>query len=641
MVKLISINLSHFKGIDILAVNFNGQNVKISGPNGCGKTTIADAYLWLIGGVSYADGRKLDEDIKRKDIDGNPAVDGGVEHAVEMVLDVDGTKKIYKKVYAEKWGKKRGSANKEMSGHTTSYFLNGMSTTKGVYDKELKAIHADVLAMIARPQSFSEMDTKKKRAMLIEILGGQAVPMEYPEAVQRYIDTYGDLNSSLDAVTHDIACVNKKLDELPVRIDEAMKNVPGEVDTTELEKDIDNLKKQLQELHQYANNINKDSRRAELENKLNRLRAEQTKVNHIVSDMVWKEKSEHEKRISNLNDKLKSLEMQLSSAQEQLKKEKDHNALLVQSWKDERAKTADIQITCPTCGQEIPPEKIEEAKKAFNMAKAERMKEIGAAGKKSKDILVSATKAVEDLTSHIEAVKEEVKKEQSVEVTATLAKRQDMIELAERADSIDGKISAVQKEIDDKEDYSGTAKELEKVNQEICKVENDLAHKMEVKAKVDLRSESLKRIDELRKEQKEYAVRYDDLIEVKQRMENVVKKIVDDMHTKIAEKFQYARFCMYKKQVNGGIAECCEVLNKDGVPLATSANTASRILANMDISRVIGEHYGVYGPMFVDNGESVIHGPAFKGFQTIVLSVKDVPKMEIQAGDGADVSIRM
>lgn len=641
MIKLISLKMKNFKGVDSLTVNFNGQNVKISGPNGCGKTTIADAYLWLIGGVSYADGRKLDEDIKRKDIDGNPAVDGGVEHSVEMVLAIDGTQKTFKKVYAEKWGKKRGSANKEMSGHTTSYFLNGMSTTKGVYDKELKAIHADVLAMIARPQEFSELDTKKKRAMLIEILGGQAVPTEYPEAVQRYIDTYGDLNSSLDAVTHDIACVNKTLDELPVRIDEAMKSVPGEVDTTELEKSINALKKQLQELHQYANNINKDSRRTELENKLNRLRTEQTKVNHIVSDMVWKAKSEHEKRLANLNDKLKSLEMQLSSAQEQIKKEKAHNAQLVKEWKDERAKTAEIQTTCPTCGQEIPPEKIEEARQAFNMAKAERLKKISNTGKKSKDFLVLATKAVEDLTAQIEAVKDGLKKEQSVEVTATLAKRQDMIELAERADSIDGKISAVEKEIDEKEDYSGTAKEIEKVNKEIIKVEHELANKMEIKAKADLRGESLRRIDDLRAEQKEYAARYDDLIEVKQQMENAVKKIVDDMHTKIAEKFQYARFCMYKKQVNGGIAECCEVLNKDGVPLATSANTASRILANMDIARVIGEHYGVYGPMFVDNGESVVHGPVFKGFQTIVLSVKNIPKMKIQAEDGADVSITM
>lgn len=639
MIKLISLSLTNFKGIGSLIINFNGQNVKISGPNGCGKTTIADAYLWLIGGVSYADGRKLDEDIKLKDVDGNPVVDGGVEHSVEMVLDVDGTKKTYKKVYAEKWAKKRGSANKEMSGHTTSYFLNGMSTTKGVYDKELKSIHADVLGMIARPQSFSEMDTKKKRAMLIEILGGQAIPTDYPEAVKRYIDTYGDLNGSLDAVTHDIACVNKKLDELPVRIDEAMKVVTDEIDTAELGESIDALKKQLQGLHQYANSINKDSHRVELENKLNKLLSEQAKVQQAVADKVWKEKSEHQKQLDKLLHNLGELEHELDLANEQLKKEKVHNAQLVKEWKDERIKVADIKTTCPTCGQEIPPEKIEEAKEAFNMAKAERLKEIGAAGKKSKDVLVSATKAVEDLTAQMEGVQKEFQKEQAVEVTAVLSKRPDMVELTERANSLEAQIAAVQREIDEKEDYSGTAKELEKVNQEIIKVENDLAHKMEVKAKIDLRSESLKRIDELRKEQKEYAVRYDDLIEVKQQMENVVKKIVDDMHTKIADKFQYARFCMYKKQVNGGIAECCEVLNKDGVPLATSANTASRILANMDIARVIGEHCGVYGPMFVDNGESVIHGPVFKGFQTIVLSVKDIEKMKIQAEDGADVSI--
>ncbi len=627
--KLISLVMTNFKGIENMAVNFDGQNVDISGPNGCGKTTIADAYLWLIGGMSYADGRKLDEDIKRKDVDGNAAVDGGVEHSVEMTLSIDGVEKTYKKVYAEKWSKKRGLANKEMSGHTTTYFINGMSATKGVYDKDLQAIHADVLAMVARPQTFSEMDTKKKRAMLIDILGGQTVPTEYPEAVKKYIDTYGDLNGALDAVNHDLSAVNKQLDEIPVRIDEATKNVPPEVDTVGIDCKLEKLRAQRKELDQYVNGLWQNDKGVELRNKEKALCAEIELLQKKINDAVVHDIQHDKITLQEQHRKVFMFENDVKALSRKIEDERKHNAQLVQNWKIAMGTTPEVVDVCPTCGQKIPPEKIKEAIAKFNQDKAEHLKQIGKKGKQSKAYL-------DDLLADLHTCQEKLKEEQRIEAElnardSKACAYQSLLvkEWQQQISELNAQKLEFTKACQDSPD-DGQTEELVKVNMEISKIDEQIKGLIALQAQVGLRTSTLFRIDELKQEQKACASRYDDLIEIKQQMEGVIKKIVDDMHTKIAEKFQYAKFCMYKKQVNGGIAECCEVLNKDGVPLATSANMASRILANMDIARVIGEHYDVHAPMFVDNGESVIELPVFKGIQTIALSVKGIGSIAIE-----------
>lgn len=101
-IKLKSLKLKNFKGIKDLHINF-GQVTNISGENASGKTTIFDAFTWLLFDKDCTD--RKDFAIKTHDKNGNTI--HGLSHEVEGIIEFDGTETILKKVYTEKWTKKR------------------------------------------------------------------------------------------------------------------------------------------------------------------------------------------------------------------------------------------------------------------------------------------------------------------------------------------------------------------------------------------------------------------------------------------------------------------------------------------------------------------------------------------------------
>ena len=61
--------------------------------------------------------------------------------------------------------------------------------------------------------------------------------------------------------------------------------------------------------------------------------------------------------------------------------------------------------------------------------------------------------------------------------------------------------------------------------------------------------------------------------------------------------FHLANFRLFTEQVNGGISACCDI-TIGGVPYS-SANSAARINAGLDIIGALSEHYGVRLPVFL------------------------------------------
>lgn len=614
MIALVEMSLRNFKGIKEMDVSFDGKSAVVSGPNACGKTTIADAYLWIVNGTTYADGRKVEDTIKLSDESGNQAVDGGIEHSVEATLDVDGKTKILKKVFYEEWKKKRGSENKEMSGHRTKYFIDGMPTSASVYSKNIEHLGGDTLSMVGRPQSFAELETKKRRKALLELIGGE----QMPEVDDASIDTYGGINEALDAVSHEITSTNKSLEEFPVRIDEATKTVPAEIDTTALSAKLDELEESKAALLGKISRLEEGGdASAELREKLLSLK-EKKKGLEIKSMMDDRKELDEMYRIRNdQRARKEKRESEISSIKADIERTKTANKQIAQQWKEIKNLTYEPKDTCPYCGQDLPQEMKDKAVERFNLQKAEKLSKFGRDGKMTME-------RIKNLSSMLSA-KEDLLNVTLNEMDATnvnielLETRLKQAQNSPEMDAIEDEITIVEVQIDEARTGSQTALDdlrvtLDGLNKEINVVNTKLSGGK-------LRENALKRIDELKRQQKEVARKYDDLIDVKAGMESVVKAMVDSMEQKVASVFRYARFCMYKKQINGGISQCCEVLNHEGVPM-TAANTASRITTNLDIARAIAEHAGIQCPVFVDNAESINNIPDI-GMQMIQLKVTE------------------
>ena len=111
-----SLHIENFKGIKSLEVNFSNKT-NIKGQNAAGKTTIFDAFTWLLfnknsAGEEKFNVRPLDKDGKRID---------NVEINVVAVLEVDGKEVMLSKVQKQNWVKKRGTDTVTLQGKCTDF----------------------------------------------------------------------------------------------------------------------------------------------------------------------------------------------------------------------------------------------------------------------------------------------------------------------------------------------------------------------------------------------------------------------------------------------------------------------------------------------------------------------------------------
>ena len=168
-VKLLSLKLKNFKGIKSLELKADGEDLKIYGENATGKTSIYDAFLWLL--FDKDSQNKADFAIKTLDKDNN--VIHHLDHEVEGTFDVGGEQIVLRKVYRERWVKKRGSATEEFSGHERDHYIDGVPVKKREYDERVAQVAPeDRFKLLTSPTYFNEqLHWQDRRQALLEVCG--------------------------------------------------------------------------------------------------------------------------------------------------------------------------------------------------------------------------------------------------------------------------------------------------------------------------------------------------------------------------------------------------------------------------------------------------------------------------------------
>ncbi|NLG89781.1 MAG: AAA family ATPase [Clostridiaceae bacterium] len=656
--KILNMKLQNFMGIRDLELNLNGNDANIWGTNAAGKTTCFSAFMWLL--FNKDSQNRSDFEIKTLKPDGKP--ERGLEHSVEAILELeDGSRLALKKVYQEKWTKKKGSATAEFTGHTTDHFVDGVPVQKKEYDARIAEIaDENIFRLLTDPRYFNEvLHWQKRRELLLEVCGD--VSAAEVIASKKDLAKLGDIlgNRTIEQHRKVIQArkseINKELEKIPVRIDEVKLNLPRIDDITnekELPNDIAKLREELRAKQEELAQAKAGGQVAEKTKELRTIEGQmldlRNKHRQSLDEKVAGKSDERVKlqnEINRLKVDIDAKNRTIQYNEPEIKSLDEKIETLRKDWHEENAKVFEQEQaaflkldTCPTCGQPLPQEQLQEtrdkAMAQFNKAKAEKLEAISAEGKKLKDMkaameenlayvrceLEKATAELAGLEKKEAALKEEINDimqgEQPVESTPEYVRLQKQHEelqeqIRQAQADVSTTVAAIQKEADE---ISGAITALE-----------------QAKARFEARESGLKRIEDLKAEERKLATEYEELERQIYLTEEFIRAKVRLLEDRINSKFQMARFKLFDIQVNGALAECCET-TYNGVPYS-NLNNGARIQIGLDIIRTLQAHYGISCPVWVDNRESIVRLPEMDcQIISLIVSEKD-KKLRIELAE--------
>jgi len=618
MKKLIlsKLHIRDFKKINDLTIDF-AQQTTIAGTNGVGKSTIFDAYTWLLYGKNSHD--QQDFSIKRLDSDGK--VIHNLVASVRGVFILDKDVIELERRYKEKWTKKRGNEHEELTGHTTEYFINQIPKSKGEFDAYVKGMISDTIAkVISSPLYFNEKMKWQERREILTSIAGDTTPEDVLNFAPAEFKSANELLALLDArksLTDEKTRIASERKRLKEQLDGIAPKIEELTSMTVTELDADSLESKKAELNTAKEQINK-----QLDDIAEQNKAEQQKVidsnNQLYKwqDEYTKAKREllkdhsdraqaYEKRKAELRLEIQKIEFALSengSAENQNEANfrvlTNLQAKLKEKYQAEKDKKfAPITENCPCCQRPMESNEQEQLAK-FNLAKANAIKQIVA---EAQDVKVKMTECV--------AILEACTKKQA-DLAAQLSAKETYLKEVEASFVIEQEPSdtpdmvALKNAIDTHKPYTPEAvcnnalkQEREQLDEQIKEVEASLVklgHITEINTRINVLSENKRSL----------AQQIASLERVAFQIDAYEKAHIELVESRVNAKFAIVKWKMFDEQINGGLAPTCEA-TVNGTPY-NDLNTAMKINAGLDVINALNYHFGMFAPVFVDSAESIV-----------------------------------
>jgi exonuclease SbcC len=643
-IQIKKMSLTNFKGLRNQEIIFD-ENTNIYGANGTGKTTIFDAFTWMLFGKDSTD-RK---DFEIKTLDKFNVAIPKIEHEVAAIILVDGVEISISRILSEMWPKKKGSETTEFAGNKTEFYWDGVPMQQKAFQEKVSAIMDEtVFKLITNPQAFNAMKWQDRRNVLIDI-AGHISDEDLARGNSEYENLIAQLTNDKTLVDYQkqiLASIKKAKEDLkaiPTRIDEVSKSRPEAVDFNNLKVSLGLRETDLKKVDEAIQNKSAafDGKLAEINKKkaaANALKSDieiietntlteienGLKPNTAVLDNLKRNLETKKGELASYENGLNSLKAKATSIEGDIQAKAKNLENLRNEWAVENAKTLtfnDEYFHCPTCKREFEAGDVE-GKKAemlanFKTKKAEALAAINVRGSNLgiektnleteletiKGRIANGTATIETLKSEVATLENTVNAESEKLIPGTAVDKTELLKCTLEANSVyvtkKMELEALIATIEEVPtvDISDLQSQRAVLVEQIDSIKSQLRNEDQIKA-VD------NRIAELEKEEKELAQQIANVEKTQFVIERFNKLKIDTLEAKINEKFQFVKFRMFETQINGGEAECCDAL-VNGVPFS-DANTASKINAGLDIINTLCEFYQVTAPIFIDNRESII-----------------------------------
>lgn len=609
-IEIKSMDISNFKGIHSLHLDFHSGVNTLYGDNATGKTSVYDALTWLLFG---------------KDSHGNSTFSikptgaaPGVMPEVTAALSVNGETLTIRKTLRERWEKHRGSTEARFAGNTTDYFVDDVPRKEGEYKRIIAGyIDEAQFKLLTSVYAFAhDMHWKDRRALLSEICGlpddaillaGAPQFAELAEAVGRR--TVDDYKAALMAQRKG---ANASLNTLPVRIDECERMV----------RDLSGLP--FEQAHEVAKILQRDRERvqtdlAKLDGDALIAQAENERdalINQL-RELENENRAHRDSQYVPVEDETADLMHAYEQAQKALDQAKRIQSYLQQRITGGNARLDDYRDrwraidkeqftggTCPTCGQTLPAAELEAAKQRFETGKQDHKNGLLEDSNLLKADIASMQTRLQEVEASLPGL--QAAADQAARALADYTPPAEPV--IEDLPDYDRRKDALHRSLDDcnrRIERLRTDKQAERdrLESEYRAITSKILENDATLAKEQTLVDTRRRVTELQEEQRRAAAEVEEMDRMIELCEEFARARVQSVEQSVNSRFKLARFRLFTEQINGGLADCCDVV-VDGVPYA-DLNSAMQINVGLDIIETLSQHYDRRVPLFIDNAESV------------------------------------
>ncbi len=662
-IKLEKLVLQNFKGSTDRTIEFSERTV-ISGANATGKTTILDAFMWLLFNKDSSGATSFQ--IRPLDVDGRQI--DNVEIMVEGSLDVDGKKVTLKKVQKQIWRKRRGTDVTELQGNENLFEINGYPKSEKDYKEYISdLLEEKMFKLITNPQAFTALPWKEQRAVLMRLVDDVS-DIAIAESDSQFSELIPELEqASADDIrkkyTKALNTWKKKQVEIPARIDEVSKQLV-DIDVAEKELHANYLREQIADTErQYEEADSSVKEFDRINNQILEIKGEIRMIYDVADRKLREQAAEIQNRkdsgyegFNEARQRIRMCELDIERVQSSIERKESEKKQLQDEWRAEKAKEfpayegfpefdGDI---CRACGQALPEGKrmenlaayeerkkkhlsdYEKSKEAFELSKKERLAQIADKGNATVAAIKKHQGELEQLTADLEKVKKDsirfnkMKSDAMAEfdklpLKPDLSGNQEYESLQLQLSKLEEGMKSMSTGADYRSQLriklAGLREELSAVEKEIASADNTAVEE---------------RIAELQAEQREVGQKVADQERMICMLESFVMEKMDKVSGMINAKFNTVSWKLFDTQINGGMKETCEC-KINGVSYS-DLNNGHQIIAGLDIISSLSALYGVTAPAFIDNAEALndFNIPDMDG-QMVLLKVSDSESLEVRA----------
>ena len=649
------LEIHNFKGVGNLLIEFNQlRPTIISGRNGTGKTSIADAYTWLLWGLNSEDQQTANFGIKPNDENGNVRLDldPEVEGWFRIVDSATGemTEMRLKRRWRSVWRTKSGEVEPEFVRNKGEYFIDDIPVKEAEYKAAVESIISpEIFKCITNPYYFPRLHWQDKREILLKMAGDVTigdVARRAPEFEALLADLSGKtLDDYIKTYTTKITQINSELAQIPVRIQEAERATPQAPDYAALEAEKTELEARARELEKMASNANEAERartkeQAEILQQIREKQSEQAREVSIAESneqsRVWEANAERNKiaaelqqarnavadRIADIDSRGYALRKKVDTLNEHIADLKRQQDDLRKEWyrENEKQYSAGATLNCPITGAACQDpatcaahaQSWQDALKAFNETQTAKKNAITEKGKKlgaeisvMQGEVAEANREMDNLRAERQSLTSapdprvaelEAKLAMTAAVTAEGIKPENLTRWVALKNEID-QLKARLSEAPAAADQSDIMSELRKTTNRIMAINSELG----VKTTIEQQS---KRIRELQDSEQTLLRERASAQRKLATAERLIKERMTAVEEKVNKLFTLVRFQMFEPTATTGDEKpgcTCWV----GEAKYGDKNKAGKINAGLDIINAFCRYHGVRAPIFIDNAESV------------------------------------